>query len=417
MGNRFSSGKNSISQCDRCNFRFKLHELRTEVIKTKPYQIKVCRTCWDPDHPQLQLGMYPVDDPQGVRDPRPDITYLLGGNTGLQITDTPGPGLDASGTPSGGSRIIQWGWNPVGGSTFFTSTETPNNLVSRVELGTVTVELDTMPGAMLGGVSTTTQIGKILGPLPITGVQATGQTGDVSPPAIPASGVSSGASVGAVERHKNLVFPAAGVDFQFSSTVDPGFYTLTIAYSNPTQGAIAQAMAAAFYGGDYVQMYIDASPTYPPATTPPFFAHGFIYDANAYFGYSQFGLYLPGTPAPANGTYYVNSAFKTVYEFTIPVEYGTPAYAQVGPNSSLTYTGNVALTLNSTYAGCPVLPVGTNVWANVSSPPYLVNLGTLTSIVYDAGAQTFTINMVTVTPKGAGVFTQPLRFVPNTINI
>mgnify|MGYP003339685265 CR=1 FL=1 len=56
MGNRFSSGKNSISQCDRCNFRFKLHELKTEVIKTKPYRIKVCRQCWDPDHPQLQLS-------------------------------------------------------------------------------------------------------------------------------------------------------------------------------------------------------------------------------------------------------------------------------------------------------------------------------------------------------------------------
>jgi hypothetical protein len=139
MGNRFSSGKNSIAQCDRCNFRFKLHELKTEIIKTKPYQLKVCRTCWDPDHPQLQLGMYPVDDPQGVRDPRPDITYLLGGNTGLQITEVVGTGPDENGTPSGGSRIIQWGWNPVGGSTFFTSVETPNNLVSRVELGTVTV--------------------------------------------------------------------------------------------------------------------------------------------------------------------------------------------------------------------------------------------------------------------------------------
>jgi hypothetical protein len=83
--------------------------------------------------------MYPVDDPQGVRDPRPDITYLLGGNTGLQITEVVGTGPDENGTPSGGSRVIQWGWNPVGGSTFFTSVETPNNLVSRVELGTVTV--------------------------------------------------------------------------------------------------------------------------------------------------------------------------------------------------------------------------------------------------------------------------------------
>ena len=43
MGNRFSSGKNAIAQCDRCNFRFKLHELRKEIIKTKNYSILVCK--------------------------------------------------------------------------------------------------------------------------------------------------------------------------------------------------------------------------------------------------------------------------------------------------------------------------------------------------------------------------------------
>jgi len=139
MGNRFSSGKNAIAQCDRCNFRFKLHELRKEIIKTKNYSILVCQSCWDPDHPQLQLGMYPVDDPQGVRDPRPDNTYRLGGTTGLQIALTGGTALDASGTPTGGSRIFQWGWNPVGGSKFFDADLTPNNLVLQVNLGTVTV--------------------------------------------------------------------------------------------------------------------------------------------------------------------------------------------------------------------------------------------------------------------------------------
>ena len=34
MGNRFASAKNSIAQCDRCGFRFKLTELRKEIIKT-----------------------------------------------------------------------------------------------------------------------------------------------------------------------------------------------------------------------------------------------------------------------------------------------------------------------------------------------------------------------------------------------
>ena len=138
MGNRFSSGKNSIAQCDRCDQRFKLHQLRIEIVKTKPYQLKVCNACWNPDQPQLQLGMYPVDDPQGVRDPRPDRSYVTGGLTGLQIDVGNLPTQDESGTQSGGSRIFQWGWNPVGGSSFFDAALTPNNLVLTLELGTVT---------------------------------------------------------------------------------------------------------------------------------------------------------------------------------------------------------------------------------------------------------------------------------------
>ena len=139
MPNRFASGKYSIAQCDRCNFRFKLKELKTEIIKTKNYKILVCPSCWDPDHPQLQLGMYPVDDPQGVRNPRPDITYLLGGTSGLQISNTSGPGPNQTGTETGGSRIFQWNWNPVGGSRANDDGLTPNNLVLTINLGTVTV--------------------------------------------------------------------------------------------------------------------------------------------------------------------------------------------------------------------------------------------------------------------------------------
>ena len=139
MDNRFSSGKNSISQCDRCNFRFKLHELKIQVVKTKPYQLRVCPSCFDPDHPQLQLGMFPVDDPQGVRDPRPDNTYLQGGTTGLQIAQGGGTGQNAIGYTSGGSRVFQWGWAPVGGSRNFDDGLTPNNLVLTVNLGTVSV--------------------------------------------------------------------------------------------------------------------------------------------------------------------------------------------------------------------------------------------------------------------------------------
>ena len=139
MGNRFASGKWAIAQCDRCDGRYKLKDLRREVIKGRNYELLVCGECWDPDHPQLHQGEYPVDDPQGLRNPRPDRSYITSGLSGLQLVDSTSPNPDAQGTLEGGSRIFQWGWNPVGGSTFFTATETPNNLVLSVQLGTVTV--------------------------------------------------------------------------------------------------------------------------------------------------------------------------------------------------------------------------------------------------------------------------------------
>ena len=139
MPNRFASGKYAIAECDRCDGRYMLKELRTQTVKTKPYKIKVCRSCWDPDHPQLQLGMYPVDDPQAVREPRPDVSYQLSGTSGLQININGGTGPNAVGTPEAGSRIFQWGWNPVGGSRNFDDGLTPNNLVLTIELGTVSV--------------------------------------------------------------------------------------------------------------------------------------------------------------------------------------------------------------------------------------------------------------------------------------
>jgi len=136
MGNRFASGKNAIAECDRCGFRYKLKDLKKLTIKTKQVNIKVCKTCWEPDQPQLQLGMYPVDDPQALREPRPDVSYLQSGYTGLQLT------LDTDfGDPGEGSRIIQWGWNPVGGAQQFDTVLTPNNLISAGIVADVTITI------------------------------------------------------------------------------------------------------------------------------------------------------------------------------------------------------------------------------------------------------------------------------------
>jgi hypothetical protein len=91
MANRFANGAKSYGFCDRCGFRFDLKKLKNEVVKTKQTQIKSCPQCWSEDHPQLQLGLYPISDPQAIRDPRPDTnTWYQSGTNGLQTSPTSG---------------------------------------------------------------------------------------------------------------------------------------------------------------------------------------------------------------------------------------------------------------------------------------------------------------------------------------
>lgn len=121
-GSRFASGKHAIAMCDRCGFKYKLKQLRSLVIKTKQVNILVCPECWEPDQPQLQLGMYPVNDPQAVRNPRPDSSYYGIGNNG-----------------AGGSRVIEWAWNPVGGASQYDAYLTPNALGTTCAVNSVVV--------------------------------------------------------------------------------------------------------------------------------------------------------------------------------------------------------------------------------------------------------------------------------------
>ena len=114
MPNKFAAGKKAIAECDRCGFQYKLKELKELTIKTKNVNILVCPTCWEPDQPQLQLGMYPVDDPQALRNPRPDNSYAQ-------------------------SRDIQWGWNPVGLDNQLSLTGLEDDLEADGAIGTVTV--------------------------------------------------------------------------------------------------------------------------------------------------------------------------------------------------------------------------------------------------------------------------------------
>jgi len=126
MTTRFASGKLAIAICDRCGFRYRLGQLRPLVIKTKITNVLVCPECWEQDHPQLQLGMFPVDDPQALQNPRPDNSYRQSG-------------LTATGSIGEGSRVIQWGWNPVGGIGGALTEVIQNDLIATGQVGTVTV--------------------------------------------------------------------------------------------------------------------------------------------------------------------------------------------------------------------------------------------------------------------------------------
>jgi hypothetical protein len=141
MSNRFASGKHAIAECDRCSFRYPLKVLRRLVIKTKNVNMLVCPSCWEPDHPQLQLGLYPVEDPQALRNPRPDASYRVSGPDGLQTqTQTaPAASVFAFGQPRGGSRVIQWGWNPVGLSNPLGLPGLDDNLQANGQVGSVSI--------------------------------------------------------------------------------------------------------------------------------------------------------------------------------------------------------------------------------------------------------------------------------------
>ena len=118
MGNKFASAKRAVAMCDRCGQRYKLKKLKSEVVKGRETNLKVCPECYDPDHPQNKLGEVLVKDPQAVRNPRPDRSLGISGSTS--------------------SRLTQYGYNPVGGGD---NILIPNTLVGNNKIGTVTVTI------------------------------------------------------------------------------------------------------------------------------------------------------------------------------------------------------------------------------------------------------------------------------------
>ena len=114
MSSKYASAKHTIAECDRCGFQYKLKELKDLFIRTTETNIKVCKECWVPDHPQNMQGMYPVDDPQAVKDPRPDLNLVE-------------------------QRNYQYGFDPVGLNNPLELEGLVDDLKGAGQLGSVTV--------------------------------------------------------------------------------------------------------------------------------------------------------------------------------------------------------------------------------------------------------------------------------------
>lgn len=69
----FARATHAYGYCDICNLRCDLADLKFEVengVKTKR---RACPECWSPDHPQNFVGRLRINDPQSLRDARPEV--------------------------------------------------------------------------------------------------------------------------------------------------------------------------------------------------------------------------------------------------------------------------------------------------------------------------------------------------------
>ena len=68
----FAAGKYAFGYCDRTGFRYAKKDLVPQIENQRPTGLLVGKDVLDEDQPQLQLGKIRMDDPQALRNPRPD---------------------------------------------------------------------------------------------------------------------------------------------------------------------------------------------------------------------------------------------------------------------------------------------------------------------------------------------------------
>ena len=68
----YARGKHAFGFCDRTGFRYPLADLVYEYRNGKRTGMRVGKDVLDKDHPQNFIGKFKHNDPQSLRDPRPD---------------------------------------------------------------------------------------------------------------------------------------------------------------------------------------------------------------------------------------------------------------------------------------------------------------------------------------------------------
>ena len=124
----FAKGNKAFGFCDRCGFRYKLRELKTETVNLASTNLLVCPECWDPDQPQNMLGRLRVDDPQALRNPRP-----LGGVSGRDLPAAYRCDFSTGTAQTDPTRID--GWWAVNGTLTWNQSREALNIVAITDSG------------------------------------------------------------------------------------------------------------------------------------------------------------------------------------------------------------------------------------------------------------------------------------------
>ncbi len=95
----FALGKHALGICDRCGWEYPLNELTDQVNAGAETGLMVCPECDDVDNPQLLLGRVRFDDPEALRNPRPDTGNAV--SRGLSSFDPVGSGQIRNGAKAG----------------------------------------------------------------------------------------------------------------------------------------------------------------------------------------------------------------------------------------------------------------------------------------------------------------------------